>query len=127
MHRGRLHSILLDRVTLLGDAAHPMWPIGSNGASQAVLDARCLTDQLMDNPNTTEALQTYEAIRLPATAKVVYANRRNAHDKLLDIAEQRAPGGFSNISEFTSVEEIEGILAGYRTTARFSREQLQPE
>ena len=114
-------------VTLLGDAAHPMWPIGSNGASQAVLDARCLTDQLLESQNVTEALQAYQSIRLPETAKVVFANRRNAHDQILDIAEQRAPEGFSDINEFTSAKEIEDILAGYRTTARFSGEQLQPE
>lgn len=115
------------RVTLLGDAAHSMWPIGSNGASQAVLDARCLTDQLQEIPDITEALQTYSDLRLPATARVVYANRANAHDEILEIAEQRAPDGFSDINEFTTPDEIEGILSGYKTTAQFSRDQLQDD
>lgn len=115
------------RVTLLGDAAHPMWPVGANGASQAVLDARCLSDRLAQARRVPEALLAYERIRLPETAEVVRANRRKAHDRILDIAEERAPEGFNNINEFTSAGEIEGILADYRKTARFSREQLQPE
>ena len=64
-------------VTLLGDAAHPMYPIGSNGASQAILDARVLTRELLTHGVTPAALQAYEAERREATARIVLANRGN--------------------------------------------------
>jgi 2-polyprenyl-6-methoxyphenol hydroxylase-like FAD-dependent oxidoreductase len=63
------------RLTLLGDAAHPMYPRGANGAAQAILDCRALTDALVANADAVVALKTYEAKRLPATAEVVLANR----------------------------------------------------
>src|ERR1700730_6297508 len=59
------------RITLLGDAAHPMYPRGSNGAGQAILDARFLAGQIKKLGATEAALQHYEAVRNPATAKVV--------------------------------------------------------
>jgi len=59
------------RVTLLGDAAHPMYPVGSNGASQAILDARCLAPLLADTKEVAKALEAYETVHLPATAKIV--------------------------------------------------------
>ncbi len=113
------------RVTLLGDAAHPMWPIGSNGASQAVLDCRALADQLAAHADPLEALAAYEALRRPATAAVVAANRSRAHDEILDLVEARAPGGFTDIHAVASAAEIEAILSKYRQTAQFDRKQLQ--
>ena len=59
------------RVTLLGDAAHPMYPVGSNGASQAILDARCLADALARSEHPRQALAAYERQRLPMTADIV--------------------------------------------------------
>ena len=115
------------RVTLLGDAAHPMWPIGSNGASQAVLDCRCLADRLAELGDVDEALRTYEAERRPATAAVVLANRANAHDEVLEIAERRAPNGFADIREVAGEEELESISARYRQTARFDKKRLQQD
>src|SRR3546814_5635351 len=67
------------RATLLGDAAHAMYPIGSNGASQAILDARVLTREILAHGTTPEALAAYEAERRPATAKIVLANRSEEH------------------------------------------------
>ena len=63
------------RVTLLGDAAHPMYPVGSNGASQAILDARVLADHLATAPDADAGLASYEEIRRTATAQIVLANR----------------------------------------------------
>ena len=63
------------RVTLLGDAAHPMYPVGSNGASQAILDARCLADLLKNADHPMQALWAYEQERLPPTAQIVRMNR----------------------------------------------------
>ena len=115
------------RVTLLGDAAHPMWPIGSNGASQAVLDCRCLADRLAEYADVDEALCAYEAERRPATAAVVLANRANAHDEVLEIAERRAPNGFADIRDVAGEEELESISARYRQTARFDKTRLQED
>ena len=64
------------RVTLLGDAAHPMYPVGSNGASQAILDARCLADRLVAPSIPAHALWAYEQERLPMTAQIVRMNRK---------------------------------------------------
>src|SRR5882724_8975017 len=69
------------RVTLLGDAAHPMYPVGSNGASQAILDARCLADALARSEHPRQALVTYEQKRLPMTAEIVRSNRRGYASK----------------------------------------------
>jgi 2-polyprenyl-6-methoxyphenol hydroxylase-like FAD-dependent oxidoreductase len=63
------------RVTLLGDAAHPMYPVGSNGASQAILDASALAEALVAHANPVEALKAYETARLAATARTVHAHR----------------------------------------------------
>ncbi len=112
------------RVTLLGDAAHPMWPIGSNGASQAVLDCRALTDALSSARDVDAALADYEAERLPATAEVVRANRTRAHDAMLDLVDQRAPNGFEHIEDVVSQAELEQISSSYKQTARFARDQL---
>ena len=113
------------RVTLLGDAAHPMWPIGSNGASQAVLDCRVLTDQLRAQADPLAALAAYEAVRRPATAAVVTANRSRAHDEILDLVETRAPQGFEDIEQVLPASEAEAIMSKYRQTAQFDKQQLQ--
>ena len=113
------------RVTLLGDAAHPMWPIGSNGASQSVLDSRALVTQLESHADPRAALAAYEAIRRPATAAVVTANRTRAHDEILDLVQARAPQGFSDVHQVVSAAEIEASLSKYRQTAQFDKQQLQ--
>src|SRR6266404_9478739 len=80
------------RLTLLGDAAHPMYPRGSNGAGQAILDARFLTGRIKRFGATPEALQRYEAVRGPATAKVVLTNRSDPPDAILREVWQRSGG-----------------------------------
>ena len=76
------------RVTLLGDAAHPMYPVGSNGASQAILDARCLTDALARSEHPRQALVAYEEKRLPMTAGIAHSNRRGGPEGVIDAVEQ---------------------------------------
>jgi len=111
-------------ITLLGDAAHPMYPIGSNGASQAILDAECLTESLQNNNDTEAALKEYEAIRLPATAKIVLQNRQMGPEQVMQIVEERAPGGFENLYDVISQEELESIAARYKQIAGFDKEAL---
>jgi 2-polyprenyl-6-methoxyphenol hydroxylase-like FAD-dependent oxidoreductase len=112
------------RVTLLGDAAHPMYPVGSNGASQAILDARFLADWLKDAEHPVHALWLYEQTRLPATADIVRSNRRGGPEGVIDAVEARAPDGFSNIDEVLSFEQRKAIVRGYATAAGFAREQV---
>src|SRR3546814_10681892 len=80
------------RVSLLGDAAHPMYPIGANGASQAIMDAEALAVALALHGATPQALLAYEAERRPVTAKVVLTNRQSGPAKVLDIAAARVRG-----------------------------------
>ena len=106
------------RVTLLGDAAHPMYPVGSNGASQAILDARCLTDLLGQHP-VPEALAAYEADRLPATAAIVRSNRIGGPERVIDLIAARAPDGFANIEDIATEAERAEIVRGYAQLAGF--------
>ena len=100
------------RVTLLGDAAHPMYPVGSNGASQAILDARALADALRRAANPMQALHEYERERLPKTAEIVRLNRKGGPEKVIDAVEKRAPGGFTDIDAVLSHEERKAIVQG---------------
>ncbi|MGH7920000.1 MAG: FAD-dependent monooxygenase, partial [Candidatus Dormibacteraceae bacterium] len=107
------------RVTLLGDAAHPMYPVGSNGASQAILDARCLADALAaEEPE--EALRAYEAERRPATAAVVVSNRSGGPEGVIDAVEALAPEGFTDVEEVLPRAQRERIVRGYARTAGFA-------
>ncbi len=112
------------RVTLLGDAAHPMYPIGSNGASQAILDAASLADALNDCADVEQALARYEAERREVTAKIVLASRGNGPDQVMQLAEERAPRGFHHIHDVISQDELEAIAAQYKQTAGFTRAQV---
>jgi len=111
-------------MTLLGDAAHPMYPIGSNGASQAILDARVLTREILAHGTTPAALAAYEAERRPATAQIVLANRADGPDKILDIVEDRAPDGFARIEDVLSREELTETASGYKRLAGFDVDAL---
>jgi 2-polyprenyl-6-methoxyphenol hydroxylase-like FAD-dependent oxidoreductase len=112
------------RVTLLGDAAHPMYPVGSNGASQAILDARALADRLRTAEHVYQALWAYEQERLPPTAQIVRMNRSGGPEGVIDAVEARAPDGFNNIDEVLSFAERKAIVQGYAATAGFAREQV---
>ena len=112
------------RVTLLGDAAHPMYPVGSNGASQAILDARALADQLVATEHPAQALWAYERERLPPTAQIVRMNRSGGPEGVIDAVEARAPEGFEDIDAVLSYEERKAIVRGYAATAGFAREQV---
>lgn len=109
------------RVTLLGDAAHPMYPIGANGASQAIIDGRSLADTLAERPGP-EGLLAYEAARRPATSEIVLANRRSGPERVLDIAAARVKGPEDRIEDLISAEELEEVAAGYRNTAGFQKQ-----
>ena len=108
-----------NRVTLLGDAAHPMYPVGSNGASQAILDARCLAD-LLATRTVAEALAEYDALRRPATAEVVRSNRTGGPERVIDLVAARAPGGFARLDDVATTDELAGVVRGYAQLAGFA-------
>jgi 2-polyprenyl-6-methoxyphenol hydroxylase-like FAD-dependent oxidoreductase len=109
------------RATLLGDAAHPMYPIGSNGASQAIVDARALAFHLATTGDAEAGLAAYEAERRPATAAIVQANRGAGPDRVLDLAAERAPDGFGAAGReaVLPLAELRAIAAAYKRTAGF--------
>jgi 2-polyprenyl-6-methoxyphenol hydroxylase-like FAD-dependent oxidoreductase len=112
------------RVTLLGDAAHPMYPVGSNGASQAILDARCLADALASCDHARQALAAYEADRLPKTAEIVRNNRNGGPEGVIDEVERLAPDGFERIDDVLSHAQREAIVKGYAQLAGFAKDQV---
>ena len=112
------------RVTLLGDAAHPMYPVGSNGASQAILDARVLARELALQPSVAQAVAAYDAARRPATAAVVLGNRQIGPERCMEIVAERAPDGFAKLEDVVSQEELEEISRAYKRTAGFDPELL---
>ena len=112
------------RVTLLGDAAHPMYPIGSNGASQAILDTESMMQALVEEPDIPAALMRYEGERREATGKIVLANRGNGPDQVMQLAEERAPAGFKHVNDVIPQAELEEISARYKQTAGFARAQV---
>jgi len=114
------------RTTLLGDAAHPMYPIGSNGASQAILDARVLAGCFRRHPEDVDvALARYESTRRPATAAIVRANRGLGPELPMKLVHERAPEGFSDVAAVISPEEIAQVTEEYRRTAGFALAALQ--
>jgi 2-polyprenyl-6-methoxyphenol hydroxylase-like FAD-dependent oxidoreductase len=106
------------RITLLGDAAHPMVPRGSNGAGQAILDAVCLAERLAERGVGAQALAEYDAIRNPATAKVVLANRSTPPDAILrEVHERSGDKPFARIEDVVSREELARIAERYKEVA----------
>jgi 2-polyprenyl-6-methoxyphenol hydroxylase-like FAD-dependent oxidoreductase len=106
------------RITLLGDAAHPMVPRGSNGAGQAILDARCLADELAARGLGAEALTAYDAQRNAATARVVLANRSQPPDAILrEVHERSGDKPFERIEDLISQDELAAITHQYRQVA----------
>jgi 2-polyprenyl-6-methoxyphenol hydroxylase-like FAD-dependent oxidoreductase len=112
------------RVTLLGDAAHPMYPVGSNGASQAILDARALADNLVSAEHPAHALWQYEQERLAPTAQLVAMNRKGGPERVIEVVEELAPSGFENIDAVLPFAARKAIVRGYASTAGFALEQV---
>ncbi len=124
--RDPLERWTFGRITLLGDAAHPMYPRGSNGAGQAIVDARFLTGQIKKHGASERALQQYEAARNPATAKVVLTNRSDPPDAILREVWQRSKGQrFERIEDVISQAELEAMSERYKKVAGFDRETLK--
>lgn len=122
--RAPLHTWVHGCITLLGDAAHPMWPIGSNGATQTILDARVLARNLALEPSLEAALQRYDEERRDATAAIATANRLSSETSFLELIQEQAPNGFDNLDAIITKEELDSISTGYKKLAGFFPETL---
>jgi 2-polyprenyl-6-methoxyphenol hydroxylase-like FAD-dependent oxidoreductase len=113
------------RITFMGDAAHPMYPRGSNGSAQALIDARTLADQLVQHADPLAALKSYEALRLEPTAKIVRTNRATPPDFIIMKADELSGGKpFRHIDDLISQAELKAISDNYAKVAGFSREAV---
>jgi 2-polyprenyl-6-methoxyphenol hydroxylase-like FAD-dependent oxidoreductase len=114
------------RVTLMGDAAHPMYPRGSNGAAQGAIDARTLADLLAGMDDAQAALKAYEEARLAATAKVVLTNRSQPPDFInIKVEELAGDKPFDNLDDYISQDELRALSEGYKKIAGFSVDNLK--
>lgn len=113
------------RVTLLGDAAHPMYPRGGNGGAQSILDAEALAAALSETADPRDALDRYERERLQAVNSIVLKNRSTPPDSIIELVERRTGGGrFEKIDDVVSLDEIREIHHGYQRVAGFDKESL---
>lgn len=124
--REPLDSWVRGNTVLLGDAAHPTYPVGSNGSSQAILDARVLAYALATMPRS-DALDFYQAERLPKTRALQGANRQMGPELVMQLAHERAPKGFVDIHDVIPREELESIAKQYKQIAGFDPAALNTQ
>jgi 2-polyprenyl-6-methoxyphenol hydroxylase-like FAD-dependent oxidoreductase len=116
------------RVTLAGDAAHPMYPRGSNGAAQGAIDARVLAEKLAAHDDPRDALAAYEEARRESTAKVVRTNREHPPDFInIKVEELVGDRPFDDLDRYITQDELRALSENYKRVAGFSLEDVSPE
>ena len=111
------------RITLAGDAAHPMYPRGSNGSAQALIDARTLADLLAQQSDPRDAFAEYEALRRPATSEIVRTNRTSPPDVInLRVEELVGDRPFDNLEDYITQDDLRELSDRYKRIAGFSIE-----
>lgn len=111
------------RVSLTGDAAHAAYPVGSNGAGSAIIDARVLGAKFLEHGLTPAALEAFEADMLPAASNIVLMNRTAGPDSILDVVEERSGGVFDSIEDVIPHEELAAHARKYKSAAGFGIEE----
>jgi 2-polyprenyl-6-methoxyphenol hydroxylase-like FAD-dependent oxidoreductase len=112
------------RITMLGDAAHPMLPVGAQAGSQAIVDARALTGALLNSHDAEEALKLYEKQRIDAMNGMILRNRNLGPETVMALAEERAPQGFEKITDVISEAELEKASVSFKAAAGFDVETV---
>ncbi len=107
------------RVTLVGDAAHPMHPVGAQAGSQAVVDGRVLAAALQEHRDPVEALMRYQERRIAAMNDMIVRSRNLGLETILQTAEERAPDGFKHIHDVLSQQELETTALSFKQAAGF--------
>src|ERR1700689_1327088 len=113
------------RTTLLGDAAHPMYPFGANGAAQAIIDAKCISERLASAAAPVEGLKQAEVERLEPANKVVSMNRSAGPEGVIDTVEARCSGPVEDLNEVMPFAEREAVVRGYAKAAGFAQDQVR--
>jgi 2-polyprenyl-6-methoxyphenol hydroxylase-like FAD-dependent oxidoreductase len=111
-------------VAILGDAAHVMYPTGSNGASQAIVDARILGAAMLEHGVTAEALRAYDAELCEEISALVLRNRGAGPFGLLNLLDERCGSVFDNIDDVIPPAEREEFMSRYKAAAGFAKEKL---
>ncbi|MEM7570164.1 MAG: FAD-dependent monooxygenase [Pseudomonadota bacterium] len=122
--RDPLERWTFGRVTLLGDAAHPLIPVSSSGAVQAILDGRALAYALAKAESPMEGLKAYEADRLPTANATVVSSRQNGPDEVLEIVHNRCPPGTQNIHDIVPMEELQAVIDDFKAKTGFATDTL---
>ena len=116
------------RVTLAGDAAHPMYPRGSNGSAQGLIDARVLADKLASSPGPLKALQAFECERIGPTSEVVRMNRATPPDIInIRVEELTHDRPFDNLDRFITQDELRKLSDNYKRVAGFAADGMRLE
>jgi len=122
--RDPAHHWVDERVCLLGDAAHVMYPVGSNGASQAIVDARVMGAKFLDDGVSAEALQAFQDELIEPMSALVLRNRGNGPVGILGLVDERCGGVFEDIDDVIPRAEVESFMANYKAAAGFAIDEL---
>ncbi|MET0813539.1 MAG: FAD-dependent monooxygenase [Microbacterium sp.] len=122
--RNALSRWTYGRTVLLGDAAHAMYPNGSNGGSQAIIDARTLAFELASSPSADAALAAFDAARRPAMTALLELTRQTGPERVMQLAYERAPAGFADVDDIIPRAELQAIADEYKRAAGFSPDVL---
>ena len=122
--RDPLQQWTFDRVSLLGDAAHPLIPVSSSGAVHAIIDGRALAYALARARDPVAGLKTYEADRLPKANRVVLASRENGPDEVLEIVRNECPDEADEIHDYVSGDRLQSVIDDFKQRSGFAIETL---
>ena len=122
--RDPLDQWTFDRVTLIGDAAHPLIPVSSSGAVHAIIDGRALAYAIGNSDDPVQGLKDYEADRLEKANKVVIASRNNGPDEVLEVVRNECDEEIDDIYQQIDRSRIESIITNFKELSGFGIDTL---